>query len=93
MSIQTLAKKAALSLQAMALVLSMGTATVAGIAVSAAPAMAACDPALGGIQTGSDCAQPTGTSGNLFSTGGIFQTIANVLIFCVGALAVLFLSI
>ncbi len=93
MSIQTLAKKAALSLQAMALVLSMGTATVAGIAVSAAPAMAACDPTAGGIQTGADCAQPTGTSGNLFATGGIFQTIANVLIFLVGAIAVIYLII
>ncbi|GAC1369606.1 MAG: hypothetical protein NVSMB39_1590 [Candidatus Saccharimonadales bacterium] len=96
MSIKTLAKKAALSLQAMALMLSMGTATVAGIVVSAAPAMAACtnpDPATGTIQDGANCAQPNGTSGNLFATGGIFQTIANVLIFLVGAIAVIYLII
>lgn len=94
MSIQTLAKKAVSALQALVMVTGLATASVAGLTISAAPAMAAgtCDPS-GGIQNGADCAAPTGASANLFAPGGIFNTIANVLIFLVGAIAVIYLII
>src|SRR5690242_7119800 len=85
----TIGKKIALSLQALAMALGFALASV----TMAAPAMAACDPGAGGIQSGADCAQPAGTTGNLFSQGGIFQTVANILIFLVGAIAVIFLII
>jgi hypothetical protein len=93
MTIQTLAKKAAASLQALVMVLGLTATSITGMSLTAGTAMAACDPALGGIQAGADCAKPSGTSGNLFSTGGIFQTIANILIFLVGAIAVIYLII
>lgn len=93
MSIQTLAKKAAVSLQALVMVLGLTATSITGLAISASPAMAACDPAAGGIQSGADCAQPAGTSANLFAPGGIFQVISNVLIFLVGAIAVIYLII
>jgi len=96
MSIKSLAKKAAVSLQAMALLLSVGTASVAAVAVSAAPVMAVCtnaDPTTGSAADGAQCAQANQTPSTLFGNGGIFATIANVLIFLVGAIAVIYLII
>ena len=95
MSIQTLAKKAALSLQALVMVLGLSSASVAAVTISAATAYAACtgDPTTGGIADGAACAQANGTSANLFGSGGIFNTISNILIFLVGAIAVIYLII
>ena len=45
------------------------------------------------IVSGANCAAPTNASSNLFAEGGIFNTIANVLIFLVGAIAVIYLII
>ena len=45
------------------------------------------------IAAGASCAQANGTSSNLFAQGGVFQTVANTLIFLVGAVAVIFLII
>ena len=94
MNIQTLAKKAVAGLQALVLAVGLSAAAITGVAVSAAPAFAAgpCDPT-GGIQSGADCAAPTGSSNNLFADGGIFETVANVLIFLVGAIAVIYLIV
>lgn len=42
---------------------------------------------------GVTAAQPTGAKDNLFTQGGLFQTIANVLIFIVGAVSVIMLIV
>lgn len=47
----------------------------------------------GGIAAGAACAAPTNARDNLFGIGGIFQQIANTLIFLVGAIAVIMLII
>lgn len=45
------------------------------------------------LTKGSESARPTGASGELFGAGGIFQRIADILIFIVGAVAVIMLII
>ncbi len=46
-----------------------------------------------GIGGGAECAQPTNAHDPLFGTNGVFVTIVNILIFIVGAIAVLMLII
>jgi hypothetical protein len=101
MRIATLGKKLAISLQAMTLLLGMGTATVAGVVVSAAPAYAlpsdcatgdpvnASDP----LKAGAACSQGPSQKENLFGSNGIFTVAANTLIFLVGAISVIYLII
>jgi hypothetical protein len=95
MSITTLVKKVALSLQALVMVFGLGSASIAAVAISAAPAYAACtgDPTTDGIAGGAECSKTASQNANLFGTGGIFNVIANVLIFLVGAIAVIYLII
>jgi hypothetical protein len=74
-----------------------GVVLAAGL-LAAAPALAAqanCNPDTTNnpLQNGASCAQANGTSSNLFAQGGVFQTVANTLIFIVGAVAVIFLII
>ena len=45
------------------------------------------------INSGAQCSQAKGTNGDLFGQAGIFHTIANILIFLVGAVAVIMLII
>lgn len=45
------------------------------------------------LQKGIDSAKPTGASDQLFGNGSIFQTVADTLIFIVGAVAVIMLII
>src|SRR5437868_1979743 len=45
------------------------------------------------LQNGVDASKPTGAPTQLFGDGSIFQTVANVLIFLVGAIAVIMLII
>jgi hypothetical protein len=47
----------------------------------------------GGISGGIEAAKPTGAEENLFGDGGIFQTVANILLFIVGAVSVIMLII
>ena len=92
MSIAILGKKIALTMQVAAMAFgftAFGAATVA--VVPATAQAAACDTLT--IANGAECAKPTGAKEDLFGDGGIFNTIANVLIFLVGAIAVLFLII
>jgi hypothetical protein len=102
MSLTKLGKKLALSLQALSLVFGFGLATagaampaLAGVASAASANCTATDPSNSSspLQDGANCGQANGTSSNLFGNGGVFQTIANTLIFLVGAIAVLFLII
>lgn len=99
MSIQTLGKKFAATLQAMVLMFGIGSAGLAAVTITtvgtAAPAYADCtgnpntsaDP----LSDGALCSKSKSAKDNLFGTGGVFQTVANTLIFLVGAIAVLFL--
>ncbi len=92
MSIATLGKNFAVTLQALVLLLGFGAFSLA----AAGPALAdqsACDTNTLTIDSGAACSQGTSAKDNLFGQGGIFQTIANTLIFLVGAIAVLFLII
>ena len=50
-----------------------------------------CDPKTGGATGGADCAQAASQPDTLFGVGGIFSTISNILIFLVGAIAVIML--
>jgi hypothetical protein len=53
-----------------------------------------CDPSAPRIDGGAKCAQGDGTGSNLFSgDGAIFKTITNVLLFIIGAVAVIMLII
>ena len=79
----------------MALVLaSVQTAVMAfGLAAVSAPAYATCTDGLS-LSNGVNCAAPAETqSKTLFGKGGLFQTIASLLIFIVGAVAVIMLII
>lgn len=51
----------------------------------------ACDPKSGSANQGADCAQAASQPDSLFGVGGIFSTISNILIFLVGAIAVIML--
>jgi len=54
---------------------------------------AECDGPVLNITTGSPCAQGDNTPSNLFGVGGIFTTIVNILLFIIGAIAVIMLII
>ena len=69
-----------------------------GLGVVAAPAYAqdGCGQVTGGIQGSADCAKGDGTPGSLTGDGtdqGVFKTVANVLLFIIGAVAVIMLII
>lgn len=49
------------------------------------------DPKTAGPTGGADCAKATSQPDSLFGVGGIFSTISNILIFLVGAIAVIML--
>jgi hypothetical protein len=98
MGLSTLAKKVALSMQALTLMFGFGVSTVAVTAALPAPAYAApgdcSDPsAADPLAAGAACGQAAGTRDNLFAPGGIFQVVSNTLIFLVGAVSVIFLII
>ncbi|MBW4061191.1 hypothetical protein HJC99_01295 [Candidatus Saccharibacteria bacterium] len=99
MRIVNLGKKMALGLQALTLMFGFGFVALSPVMVGTASATAAastnttCDPNNLTIQGGASCANPQTSNKGLFENGGIFQTLANTLIFLVGAIAVLFLII
>ncbi len=102
MRIATLGKKIAISLQAITLLFGLGTATVAAVAISAAPTYAATsgaacsgDPnaAPDPLSAGAGCSQGASQKTNLFGQGGVFTVAANTLIFLVGAISVIYLII
>lgn len=73
-------------------------ATLSLVAPVAVSAQASCpDPndISTGVQGGANCAAPTsaGATQNLFGPDGIFVTVTNILIFIVGAIAVIMLII
>lgn len=67
-------------------------ALIAGAVVPVAPSYAACDGSTG-ITGSADCAKGEGQSASLFEPGGVFQTVTNILLFIIGAVAVVMLVI
>jgi type IV secretion system pilin len=93
-----LGNKLALVMQALFLTFGFGAASVVATMVVAPTVLAAapdCNPdtTTNPIANGASCAQAAGTSSNLFAPGGVFQTIADTMIFVIGAVAVIFLII
>lgn len=94
-----ISKKLALVLQALVLAFGFGAFSLAVVAAGSGTVLAAAADCTGGpdsadpIAAGASCAQANGTSSNLFAQGGVFQTVSSVLIFLVGAVAVIFLII
>jgi Type IV secretion system pilin len=95
MRLAKLGQKGALIVQSLVLAFGFGAASIATLALpSGALAANACSPNLQNpLQSGADCSHANGTSNNLFATNGVFQTVANTLIFLVGAVSVVFLII
>src|SRR5437868_4231114 len=84
-----LGKKIAAVLQALVLALGFGAVSLA----ISGPALAAdCTTDLT-LDNGAACGKPTNARENLFAPNGIFSTVANTLIFLVGAVAVIYLII
>lgn len=66
---------------------------VSFVGLDSVPAFAQSCDVSGGLQSGSECAKPTNAEENLFGPDGVFQTVANILLFLVGAIAVIMLII
>ncbi len=81
----------AATLSALALTIALGAIPALGLAM---PAHAACNPNELTINGGINCATPSSASQKpLFGDGGLFQKIANVLIYIIGAISVLMVII
>ncbi len=52
-----------------------------------------CDASTGSISEGAECVKPTNSATNLFGENGVFITVTNVLLFVIGAVAVIMLII
>lgn len=74
-----------------AIALSLGV--LAPVAVNAADIPDCSGNATSGITGGVQCAQGDNTPKSLFADGGIFRTIVNVLLYIIGAIAVIMLII
>lgn len=83
------------SLKGLLLVPAFALAVSAVVPVPAAQAVAGDCNVSGGLASGKNCAAPSGNAGeaSLFGEGGIFQTVVNILLFIVGAIAVIMLVI
>lgn len=62
-------------------------------AITPTPATCTTPDVTGGVSSGANCVRPTSANRGLFGTNGIFVTVANVLIFIIGAIAVIMLII
>jgi uncharacterized membrane protein len=67
--------------------------SVSLVAPIAQPVSAALTPGTSGIQDGLNSAQPEGVPDTLDGSDGIFKTIVNILLFIIGAIAVIMLII
>lgn len=74
----------------------LAVAGLVGLSPTASAALTtgnACQTGQVTLENGTKCAQPTGVADNLTGQGGIFATVANILLFLVGAVAVIMLII
>jgi hypothetical protein len=62
-----------------------------GVTVTGAIASAACDTTNMSISSGADCAQGNGQPAQLVGNGGIFNRVTSIMLFIVGAVAVVML--
>jgi hypothetical protein len=77
-----------------ALVLSLGVVTPVYAGEPVTPAATGCDVVTsGGISHGAECAKPTNAPAQLFGPNSIFVTITNIMLFIIGAIAVIMLII
>lgn len=92
---KTLIKKAAaVAMIVPALVLGLiAMAPLAAHAATDPNATTDCNSVTSGISHGADCAKPTNAPSNLFGANSIFVTITNILLFIIGAIAVIMLII
>ena len=74
-------------------VLSLLAVPVLAFGALAAPVYAQTCDVNGGVGTGVECAKGQGQSDELFGPSGIFTTVVNVLLFIIGAIAVIMLVI
>lgn len=92
---KTLIKKAA-AVMMIVPALALGLVAMAPATVHAATdpnATTDCNSVTSGISHGADCAKPTNAPSNLFGANSIFVTITNILLFIIGAIAVIMLII
>lgn len=90
---KALLKKASAALLIVpALVLSLGVAAPA-YAAPGDPATGCDVVTSGGISHGAECAKPTNAPAQLFGPNSIFVTITNIMLFIIGAIAVIMLII
>ena len=75
-----------------ALVVPAFVVAVGVLAPAAVYAVGDCDTS-SGISGGANCAQGSNTPTDLFGQGGMFQTITDVLLFIIGAIAVIMLIV
>ncbi len=71
----------------------VGALSVPVSAGPATPALVDCTTGGIGIKSGKDCARGTGTQKELFGSGSLFETVANVLLFLIGAVSVIMLIV
>lgn len=69
------------------------SALVLGVGVSAPVYAADCGVVSAGISQGAECAKPTNAPANLFGQNSIFVTVTNILLFIIGAIAVIMLIV
>jgi hypothetical protein len=76
-----------------ALVIALGFAASPAVHAQATTPTACDAVATGGIAHGAECAKPTDAPANLFGPKSIFVTITNIMLFIIGAIAVIMLII
>jgi hypothetical protein len=80
-------------ISALAFTPSFVSADSSGVGSDCATSSGGIDQIQNPANAGASCSQANGTTGNLFAQGGIFHTIADTLIYIVGAIAVIMLII
>lgn len=73
--------------------LALSVSAVSPLAVSAVTPPVDCSTVGGGVGSGAQCVAPASAKANLFGEGGIFMTVTNILIFIIGAIAVIMLIV
>lgn len=71
----------------------MGLSLMTPIAAQALPSCTNINVSTSGVKQGAECVAPTNARNPLFGANGIFVTVTNILIFIIGAIAVLMLII
>lgn len=89
--IQQFFQKHLLAMTSTAGVLLVGVAAVAVVTLVPFDVSAACDVTNMSVSSGADCAKGNGQPSQLFGDGGIFNRITSILLFIVGAVAVIML--